>query len=295
VTELVRAGARWRPEPPGDEHFDHAACVMSRGWGDCDDWAPLKAAEMRVYQQDPGARAEVERSGPNRWHAKVTTSSGTKIDPSREAGMPSGGVSGAGPSICAPMTTNGRPAWAIKPVPGAIAARVDMPWKDARGGTNLSSLVHAMDPFQALCTALRGACIAGSVCGTAEPEHVAKLAALEALLRGIPPELIQQHLSMQGYATVGFAPLIPMAASALPGLTSMLPGPLKSLIPGASKPSAPKKAAAAAAPAAPAAAAPARGGKAAAHHPAHHPAAPAATSTYQAAPIPPPGPIIIKF
>jgi hypothetical protein len=74
--ELVAAGARWKPEPPGDEHFDHGKTIAARGWGDCDDWAPLHAATMRANGDDPGARAVVVPSGKNTWHAMVETGDG---------------------------------------------------------------------------------------------------------------------------------------------------------------------------------------------------------------------------
>jgi hypothetical protein len=85
--ELVRAGARWRPEPPGDEHFDHALTVAARGWGDCDDWAPLHAATLRASGEDPGAVARVVPSGPSTYHAIVQRSDGSIEDPSVAAGM----------------------------------------------------------------------------------------------------------------------------------------------------------------------------------------------------------------
>src|SRR5262245_39874367 len=53
---------RWKPEPPGDEHFDHAAVVLGRGWGDCDDLAPWHAASLRATGEDPGAKAFVKKS-----------------------------------------------------------------------------------------------------------------------------------------------------------------------------------------------------------------------------------------
>lgn len=87
--ELIRRGARWRPEDPGDEHFDHGGTIASRGWGDCDDWAPLHAATLRRTGQDPGARARVIPSGPNTFHALVERSDGTIEDPSIAAGMKS--------------------------------------------------------------------------------------------------------------------------------------------------------------------------------------------------------------
>jgi hypothetical protein len=85
--ELIERGAKWRPEDPGDEHFDHGNTIQNRGWGDCDDWAPLHAATLRATDQDPGAVARVIPSGPNLYHAIVQRSDGTIEDPSQMAGM----------------------------------------------------------------------------------------------------------------------------------------------------------------------------------------------------------------
>jgi len=89
--ELVAAGARWAPEPPGDEHFDHGGIIAARGHGDCDDWAPLDAATDRVTGKDPGARAIVIPSGPTTYHAVVQRGDGSlKLGPddiSARAGM----------------------------------------------------------------------------------------------------------------------------------------------------------------------------------------------------------------
>jgi hypothetical protein len=85
--ELITAGAVWRPENMGDEHFDHGGTIASRGWGDCDDWAPLHAATLRASGQDPGATAVVVPSGPSTYHAIVKRSSGETEDPSIAAGM----------------------------------------------------------------------------------------------------------------------------------------------------------------------------------------------------------------
>jgi len=87
ASQLITAGAVWRPEPPGDECFDHGGTIASRGWGDCDDWAPLAAAEHRVKGSDPGARAIVIPSGPSTYHAVVQRTDGRLEDPSLRAGM----------------------------------------------------------------------------------------------------------------------------------------------------------------------------------------------------------------
>jgi hypothetical protein len=94
ASALVDAGATWKPEPPGDEMFDHGGTIAERGWGDCDDWAPLRAAELRQSGEDPQATARVIPSGPNTYHAIVERSDGSIDDPSIAAGMkPLGGAS----------------------------------------------------------------------------------------------------------------------------------------------------------------------------------------------------------
>ena len=81
--DQVRNSIRWKPEPPGQEHFDHGGIVTGRGWGDCDDMAPFAAASMRATGEDPGAKAIVKRSGPNRWLSgqETTTSPEARSTP----------------------------------------------------------------------------------------------------------------------------------------------------------------------------------------------------------------------
>jgi len=134
---------RWKPEPPGDEHFDHAGVVLGRGWGDCDDLAPWHAASLRVTGEDEGARAIVRRSGPRRWHAIVQRSDGSIDDPSREAGMGKRGVGvmGAGLPRMSKAPRHSvvgsyimRPELALRPVTDSAGqieawqARSDLPW-----------------------------------------------------------------------------------------------------------------------------------------------------------------------
>jgi hypothetical protein len=87
--ELIQRGAIWRPENMGDEHFDHGGTIAQRGWGDCDDWAPLHAATLRANGTDPGAHVRMVESGPNTFHALVQRSNGAIEDPSIAAGMKS--------------------------------------------------------------------------------------------------------------------------------------------------------------------------------------------------------------
>jgi hypothetical protein len=109
--ELVQQGAVWRPEPPGDEHFDHGGTIAARGWGDCDDWAPLHAATLRASGEDPGAVARVVPSGPSTYHAIVQRSDGAIEDPSVAAGMKAhrvGGIDGETIAVWAHDPHDGR-------------------------------------------------------------------------------------------------------------------------------------------------------------------------------------------
>jgi hypothetical protein len=92
-------GVKWRPEPMGDEHFDNAGTVEQRGWGDCDDLAPWRAASLRATGEDPGAVAIVVPSGPNMFHAIVRRSDGSNDDPSQDAGMQAKSVVGDGGAL----------------------------------------------------------------------------------------------------------------------------------------------------------------------------------------------------
>lgn len=121
ASQLVEQGARWRPENMGDEHFDHGGVIAQRGWGDCDDWAPLRAAELRTTGQDPGAVARVVPSGPSTYHAMVQRSSGElergASDISARAGMkPLKEVSGV--TVIGGAEVPGIEMWACDPHDG---------------------------------------------------------------------------------------------------------------------------------------------------------------------------------
>ncbi len=162
--QLIAAGAKWRPEPPGDEFFDNGTTIASRGWGDCDDWAPLHAATLRASGEDPGATAIVVPSGPSTYHAIVKRSDGSLDDPSIAAGMKpirTGRVGGAdGESIqilacdphdpdriyegsllptTSPMSLHCGPTFAVRASgPGLYEARCDVPVK----GSPLVGMKH---------------------------------------------------------------------------------------------------------------------------------------------------------
>lgn len=196
--DLIKSGAIWKPEPPGDEHFDHGAQIASRGWGDCDDWGPLHAATLRVLGIDPGAKSVVRKSGPKRWHATTIRSDGTEDDPSLAAGMPGParqvGARGATlPLMFRPAHgVNGSfiatPHLALRPVAdrhGQVEswqARADLPWHWHPGSSPadvaMVSLHQSPVSAQAIVGAVRGAFRIGLESGTADPEHLKRLSAI---------------------------------------------------------------------------------------------------------------------
>ncbi len=208
--QLIEQGAQWRPEPPGQEHFDHGGILAQRGWGDCDDWAPLHAASLRKTKEDPGAKAEVIRSGPHTWHAIVKRSNGKIDDPSKAAGMGTNGhgIHGAVlPLMNPPGAVVGgayivRPGIAVRPAPQGYQARVDLPWHwrehldDPLTPTDyaMTALHTAPVAPMALVGALQGAIELGDAGGFADPEHLARLAAIADACEGCPHhELVKNY------------------------------------------------------------------------------------------------------
>jgi hypothetical protein len=206
---LARDNIRWKPEPPGDEHFDHAGIVQRRKWGDCDDLAPWHAGSLRASGEDPEAVAVVRRSGPTRWHAYVERSDGRTEDPSREAGMGKHGEGVVGAVL--PVMFNAtelqgvggddlgeyivRPSVALRPAPRqSWQARVDLPWHEREQSVYLPtdyamSTIHSQaNPAQALVGALEGACKLGVLGGYAHPEHIARIGAICDTIEGVTYE-----------------------------------------------------------------------------------------------------------
>lgn len=205
--QLIAKGARWRPEPPGQEHFDHGGTINARGWGDCDDWAPLRAARLRVTGEDPGAKAVVRKSGEKRWHATVIRSDGTEDDPSLDAGMPGKartvGARAATLPLMRPLAVHGidgevgayinYPQLALRPVSdrtGQIEsweARGDLPWHYAPGDSPADVAMVALHrspvSSQAIVGAARGAFRIGLITG-AHPEQLKRLSAIADACEG---------------------------------------------------------------------------------------------------------------
>lgn len=222
--ELVAAGARWKPEPPGQEHFDHGALIAHRKHGDCDDWAPLHAATLRVTGEDPGARAIVRKSGEKRWHAIVQRSDGTIDDPSTGAGMPGGmGTNGIRGSWLPPMRERlhgvggsfiATPQLALRPVADRMGqveswqARADLPWHWQPGNSPadvaMVTLHRSPVSSQAVVGAVMGALRLGAASGFADPEHLARMNAIADACNGASfEELAETYGDQHAHAASG--------------------------------------------------------------------------------------------
>ncbi len=190
--EALKAGrVKWKPESnPGEEHFDHAGIVLARGWGDCDDLGPWKAASLRVTGEDRGAFSRIVRTGPQTWHAIVNRSNGALQDPSRDAGMGKASISGDGMPIggaapvTAPMFGREGPAVAVNPWRGLWFARADLPWAHAPSYAYSATALAETLPA-ALHNAIVGACYVGHQAGWATQRDVAKFFVTDAIAQGV--------------------------------------------------------------------------------------------------------------
>lgn len=189
--KALKAGVKWRPEPPGDENFDHAGTVMRRKWGDCDDIAPYHAASLRHLGIDPDATAVARPSGPNRWHAEVLRGDGTIDDPSRDAGMGrKQAVSGAAVlPMMSELAGNGidgdlvmRPNFAVRPFYGGWQARTDMPWQGNDFAMSTMQLAPGMR--RSLVGSIEGACSLALAGGYADPNHIDRMCAIADHIEG---------------------------------------------------------------------------------------------------------------
>lgn len=222
--QLLEQGAIWKPEPPGQEHFDHGARIAARGDGDCDDWAPLHAATLRVTGRDPNAVAEVRKTGPKRWHATVYRTSGAEDDPSLKAGMPGpgnpgvigawvpsmrGGVHGVGGAYI------NTPQLALRPLSqdgeniDSWQARADLPWTwrppaNSKNPGDLAMVTLHRSPVSstAICGAARGAFKLGLANG-ADPEQLKRLSALCELCEGAPWEDVAERYGAEHATAAG--------------------------------------------------------------------------------------------
>lgn len=75
------AGVHYKPEGAGRERWQTALQVMGAGYGDCEDLAAWRAAELQ--NRGELARVTIVRTGPRRFHAVVRRGDGSIEDPSK--------------------------------------------------------------------------------------------------------------------------------------------------------------------------------------------------------------------
>lgn len=90
VPGIYESGVRYANEPPGTtEEFAAIPIVLARKWGDCDDLAPWRVAEL----QEQGERASIRiqwkpmKNGRKMFHVLVRRENGSIEDPSALLGM----------------------------------------------------------------------------------------------------------------------------------------------------------------------------------------------------------------
>lgn len=225
ITEAIKKGVRWKPEPFLDgEHFDLAHHVAARGWGDCDDLAPWLSGELRATGEDPGARSRVYQSGPGRWHVVTETSDGEILDPSKWAGMGkrksqkcSSGVCGV---VARPFAREGEGALCCVPHAGKYWSRVDLPFPNASG--HIASHARANTPEDSLNRAIAGAIACGE---EIESDLCDRARVLGAMLLG---EMDRQYLEGDvGFLGKLLKKALPFAASFVPGIGPIAKGAME--------------------------------------------------------------------
>ena len=85
IPNLYDSEIRYRREAPGEEWWESITDVMGVhgiGYGDCEDLAALRAAELRYYEGEL-ARVRIGRTSRGSYHAIVQRADGTLEDPSR--------------------------------------------------------------------------------------------------------------------------------------------------------------------------------------------------------------------
>ena len=91
IYELGAAGkVRYKEEPlDGIEEFAAIPVILQRGWGDCDDLAPWRCAELRSLGEPAKIRIQWKRqpSGSKLYHIVVRRGDHSIEDPSRILGM----------------------------------------------------------------------------------------------------------------------------------------------------------------------------------------------------------------
>lgn len=91
VPLLYKSGVRYQEEPPGTvEEFAGIPVIIARGWGDCDDLAPWRCAELRRSGEKAKIRLTWRQpvpGGRKEFHVQVRREDGRIEDPSLILGM----------------------------------------------------------------------------------------------------------------------------------------------------------------------------------------------------------------
>jgi len=87
---IYESGVVYQEEPPGAEDWANIPMVLKLGWGDCEELACWRAAELQV-RGNLGARAgftkQTQPDGTMLYHIVVLLPDGRTEDPSRQLGM----------------------------------------------------------------------------------------------------------------------------------------------------------------------------------------------------------------
>jgi len=92
IPGIYKSGVRYQEENPtqGYEDFALIPAILQRGWGDCDDLAPWRCAELRMRGEPAGIRIQWKRNprdGSKLYHIVVRRANGDIEDPSLKLGM----------------------------------------------------------------------------------------------------------------------------------------------------------------------------------------------------------------
>ncbi len=84
------SGIYYQEEPPGSEDWADVPTILKLGWGDCEDLACWRAAELFVRHgiaAKPEVTCQISADGTRLYHITVALPDGRSEDPSRNLGM----------------------------------------------------------------------------------------------------------------------------------------------------------------------------------------------------------------
>lgn len=87
---LYQSGVRYKREPKTLDHWISIPFVLRRRFGDCEDLASWRAAELRVHGEDASAIPKHVKTWPDGsklFHILVKRGNGRLEDPSKRLGM----------------------------------------------------------------------------------------------------------------------------------------------------------------------------------------------------------------